>query len=98
MYHLYVIRVQDRDSLIRNLAEANIGTGIHYPVPLHLQKAYEPLGYRTGDFPVTERVAPEILSLPMYAHLRAEQQRTVASAVTDFIAREQSALHFQAVS
>jgi dTDP-4-amino-4,6-dideoxygalactose transaminase len=74
VYHLYVIRVQDRQGLIRHLADANIGTGIHYPVPLHLQNAYQSLGYKSGDFPVCERVALEILSLPMYPGLAYDQQ------------------------
>ena len=68
------------------LADANIDTGIHYPVPLHLQKAYKKLGYQQGDFPVTEKVASEILSLPMYPQLVAEQQNRVAERVLDFVA------------
>jgi dTDP-4-amino-4,6-dideoxygalactose transaminase len=77
-YHLYVMRVRDREQLRAHLAAAGIGTGIHYPIPLHLQKAYHALGYRVGDFPVTERVAAEILSLPMYPELsRAEQEYIV---------------------
>jgi dTDP-4-amino-4,6-dideoxygalactose transaminase len=78
VYHLYVMRVRDREQLRAHLAAAGIGTGIHYPIPLHLQKAYRALGYRKGDFPVTERVAAEILSLPMYPELsRAEQEYVV---------------------
>jgi dTDP-4-amino-4,6-dideoxygalactose transaminase len=80
-YHLYVMRVADRESTMRRLAEAGIGTGIHYPVPLHLQNAYAWLGYRAGDFPVTERVAPEIVSLPMFPGLTAEQQAQVVAAM-----------------
>ena len=83
VYHLYVIRVQDREGLQKHLTEANIGTGIHYPVPLHLQKAYENFGYQRGDFPVTERVAAEILSLPMCPQLEAEQQRRVVQKIQD---------------
>jgi dTDP-4-amino-4,6-dideoxygalactose transaminase len=64
------------------LGDAGIGTGIHYPVPLHQQKAYAHLGYKTGDFPVTEKVAPEIVSLPMFPNLTAEQQKEVAAAIT----------------
>jgi dTDP-4-amino-4,6-dideoxygalactose transaminase len=84
VYHLYVIRVPDRDGLIRHLAEANIGTGIHYPVPLHLQKVYESLGYRPFDFPITERVASEIVSLPMFPQLTGGQQMRVIQAVQSF--------------
>src|SRR6185295_9874586 len=70
VYHLYVVRVRDRDQFQKCLAEANIGTGIHYPIPLHLQKAYQDLGYAAGDFPVAERAAVEILSLPMFPGLK----------------------------
>ena len=66
VYHLYVVRVAGREALQAELAASGIGTGIHYPIPLHLQKAYRRLGYSLGDFPVSERVAPEILSLPMF--------------------------------
>jgi dTDP-4-amino-4,6-dideoxygalactose transaminase len=86
VYHLYVVRVQDREALQAHLAEAGIGTGIHYPIPLHLQKAYAWLGYRKGDFPVTERVASEIVSLPMFPQLTAEQQRQVLDKVEEFVA------------
>jgi dTDP-4-amino-4,6-dideoxygalactose transaminase len=78
VYHLYVVRVSHRDQVLAKLAEAGIGTGIHYPVPVHLQKAYAYLGYRQGDLPVTEALASEILSLPMFPHLTAEQQERVA--------------------
>lgn len=84
VYHLYVIRVQDREALQSALAEAGIGTGIHYPIPLHLQKAYLHLGYKKGDFPVTERVASEIVSLPMFPQLQHEQLREVAKRVKEF--------------
>jgi len=84
-YHLYVIRVRDRDVLQKHLAAANIGTGIHYPVPLHLQKAYENLGYKLGDFRVTEQIAPEIVSLPMFPQLTAEQQRRVVDEISGFL-------------
>jgi dTDP-4-amino-4,6-dideoxygalactose transaminase len=85
IYHLYVVRVQDREALQAYLAEAGIGTGIHYPIPLHLQKAYQHLCYKKGDFPVTERVAVEIVSLPMFPQLTHNQQEEVASKVTDFV-------------
>jgi dTDP-4-amino-4,6-dideoxygalactose transaminase len=81
VYHLYVVRIPDREGLMRHLAEAGIGTGIHYPVPLHLQKAYEHLGYRDGDFPVTEAAAREIVSLPMFPQLTGDQQVRVAAGV-----------------
>ncbi len=84
VYHLYVISVPDRERLREHLASLNIGTGIHYPVPLHLQEAYKRLGYRRGDFPVTERLASRILSLPMFPQLQAEQQQRVIKAVLEF--------------
>jgi dTDP-4-amino-4,6-dideoxygalactose transaminase len=85
VYHLYVVRVQDREALQARLGEAGIGTGIHYPIPLHQQKAYQYLGYRTGDFPVTERVAREIVSLPMFPQLSHSQQDEVITAVKEFV-------------
>jgi dTDP-4-amino-4,6-dideoxygalactose transaminase len=86
VYHLYVIRVQDREALQAHLAEAGIGTGIHYPIPLHLQEAYRRLGYKKGDFPVTERVASEIVSLPMFPQLQPSQQLEVVNKVREFVA------------
>lgn len=82
VYHLYVIRVEDRQDLQNYLTEANIGTGIHYPIPLHLQTAYRSLGYEPGDFPVCEQIAGQILSLPMYPQLKREQQAQVVESVT----------------
>ena len=85
VYHLYVVRVQDRAGLQKHLADANIDTGIHYPLPLHLQQAYKHFGYKQGDFPVTEKVAAEILSLPMYPQLEAEQQQRVVQKAAEFV-------------
>jgi dTDP-4-amino-4,6-dideoxygalactose transaminase len=84
VYHLYVIRVQDRDPLQKHLAQAGISTGIHYPIPLHLQKAYAHLGYRQGDFPITEKLAFQIISLPMFPNLTVQQQERVVSEITSF--------------
>ena len=84
VYHLYVIRVQNRDQLRKHLAEASIGTGIHYPVPLHLQRAYQGLGYKPGDFPVAEKTASEILSLPMYPGLTTDQQAHIVDQVAAY--------------
>lgn len=81
VWHLYVIRVEDRDRVISELASAGIGAGIHYPTPLHLTEAYAALGYRRGQFPVAERAADAILSLPMFPHLTGEQQERVVRAV-----------------
>jgi dTDP-4-amino-4,6-dideoxygalactose transaminase len=85
VYHLYVVRVQDREALQARLAETGIGTGIHYPIPLHQQKAYQHLGYKTGDFSVTERVARDIVSLPMFPQLSHPQQDEVVGGVKEFV-------------
>lgn len=84
VYHLYVIRTVDREGLIEHLKLAGIGTGIHYPVPLHLQKAYAHLGLTCEDFPVASRVAEEIISLPMFPQLDLEQQARVSKEVLAF--------------
>lgn len=88
VYHLYVVRVPDRAGMMAHLNKAGVGTGIHYPVPVHLQKAFARLGYAAGAFPVAERLAEEILSLPMYPHLRAEQQQRVADAIHAFTSQD----------
>jgi len=90
VYHLYVIRTRYRDQLQRHLAQAEIATQIHYPTPLHLQKAYAGFGYRLGDFPVAERIASEILSLPMYPHLEAAQQKRVAQVALEWLSAKVS--------
>ena len=84
VHHLYVVRVADREGLQKHLADAKIDTGIHYPIPLHLQKAYETFGFKKGDFPVTEKVASEILSLPMYPQLQAAAQSRVVQKIQEF--------------
>ncbi len=81
VYHLYVIRVKSREQLQQKLAEAGVSTGLHYPVPLHLQKAYEPLGYKKGDFPISEQAAEEILSLPMFPGITSDQISRVVNAI-----------------
>ena len=81
VYHLYVIRVENRQALMEQLRQAGIGTAIHYPIPLHLQKAYAFLNYCEGDFPNAERVAAEILSLPMFPQLTPGQQARVTEEV-----------------
>jgi dTDP-4-amino-4,6-dideoxygalactose transaminase len=84
VYHLYVIRSPRRDPLQRHLQENQVQTGIHYPIPVHLQPAHADLGYRPGDLPHTERAANEILSLPMFPELTADQQEIVSNLVKDF--------------
>jgi dTDP-4-amino-4,6-dideoxygalactose transaminase len=87
VYHLYVVRTHDRDGLIRQLNAEGIGTGIHYPVPLHLQAAYASLGYKPGDFTNTEAVASEIVSLPMFPQLTAEQHARVVNQIIALLGR-----------
>lgn len=88
VYHLYVIRIRDRAQLQKHLGEAHIGTAIHYPVPLHLQRAYANLNCGENTYPVAERVAKEIVSLPIYPGLGESQQIIVANQVLDFIAHQ----------
>ena len=85
VYHLYVMRTGDRDGMMAHLKAAGIGTGIHYPVPLHLQQAYATFGYKPWDFPAAERAAAEIVSLPMFPQLTAEQQLRVAKEIGQFV-------------
>jgi len=93
IYHLYVIRTEDREGLINHLNNVGIGAGIHYPIPLHLQKAYESLHYRKGDFPVTETIAAQIISLPMFPQLTAEQQVRVVNGIVGFLGNRVPAEH-----
>jgi len=81
VWHLYVVRVQRRDHVLRHLQEAGIGAGIHYPVPLHLQGAFAGLGHHCGDFPIAEAAAGEVLSLPLFPAISAAQQERVAEAL-----------------
>lgn len=86
IFHLYVIRVPDRESLMEHLKELGIATGLHYPIPIHLQPAYAELGYERGDFPVTEAYAETIVSLPIFPELDDEKVAYVAGAVRDYLA------------
>lgn len=83
VWHLYVIRIDDRDRVLRELQAAGIGAGIHYPVPLHLTRAYRELNLGRGDFPVAERAADTMLSLPIYPHITVDQQEYVAERLVD---------------
>jgi len=85
VYHLFVIFVDDRDGLQEHLQQRGVATGLHYPVPLHLQKAYAHMGHRTGDFPVSESAALRLLSLPMYPELTEEQIAYVAGCIKQFM-------------
>jgi len=85
VYHLYVVVVEDREALKKALSEQGIENGLHYPVPLHLQKAYAYLGYKKGDFPVSEHVAANHVSLPMYAELPIEHVEHVAKTIREVL-------------
>lgn len=84
IFHLYVIRVKKRTELIKYLASKGIATGIHYPLPIHLQPAYKDLGYKPGDFPITEKLADEILSLPMYPELKENEIKYICQQISVF--------------
>ena len=81
VYHIYAIRTSEREALQQALHAQGIQTGIHYPIPVHLQPAYADLGYQAGDFPCAEEAAGEVLSLPMYAELSVVQVEQVAAAL-----------------
>jgi dTDP-4-amino-4,6-dideoxygalactose transaminase len=83
VYHLYVVQADNRDDLRRRLSEAGIESGLHYPVPLHLQQAYRSLGYTEGAFPVTEKLKDRILSLPMYPGIQADCLERVVSELRE---------------
>ncbi len=83
-YHQYVIRAKERDGLQAFLKERGVGSAVYYPLGLHMQKCFADLGYKAGDFPVTEKASREVLALPMYAELTREQQDLVVSGVTEF--------------
>jgi dTDP-4-amino-4,6-dideoxygalactose transaminase len=85
VYHLYPVRVVNRDQVLKALDEKGISCGIHYPLPIHLQEAYKVLAHKPGDFPVTERVALELLSLPIYPELTTEQIEYVADNLKEII-------------
>ncbi len=84
VFHLYVIATPHRDKLQKYLTQKGIGTGLHYPLPLHLQKAYGYLGLKSNDFPVAEKVASQLLSLPMFPELSEQQQEFVVETIADF--------------
>lgn len=91
VYHVYAVRTPHRDALLQSLAGAGVQAGIHYPIPVHLQKAYRDERYREGDFPVAESVAREVLSLPMFAEMTAAQIDEVCRAVHASVAATASA-------
>ena len=86
-WHLYVVRHPRRDDLKKYLDACQVGCALHYPLPLHLQKAYAHLGYKLGDFPVAEKAAKECLSLPIYPELTDAQIQRVVAAIKEFFAK-----------
>ncbi|MBL7495045.1 DegT/DnrJ/EryC1/StrS family aminotransferase, partial [Frankia sp. CNm7] len=86
VWHLYVIRIPDRDAVLARLNKAGIGAGIHYQLPVHLQEAFASLGYARGDFPVAERACAQILSLPIHPHLTEADQARVVDELAEALA------------
>ena len=84
VYHIFAVRVRNRDAFVTALTEKGVGCGIHYPVPVHLQEAYNFMGVKKGRFPVAEKCADEVVSLPMFAELTEEQIEYVAYEVKSF--------------
>jgi dTDP-4-amino-4,6-dideoxygalactose transaminase len=85
VYHIYAIRVQNRDEVMHSLAQNGIGSGVHYPVPIHLQEAYRSLGHGPGSFPIAEKCAAEFASLPMFPELSSEQLDYVVKGVQEAV-------------
>jgi dTDP-4-amino-4,6-dideoxygalactose transaminase len=84
IYNQYTVCVPDRDKLLTYIGQKQIGAAVYYPVPLHLQQCFQDLGYKTGDFPVTEKLCSSVLSLPVYPELSNEQIHEVADAIKAF--------------
>ncbi len=84
VYHMFVVRAKNRDELREHLAKKEISTGIHYPIPLHLQKSFSFLGYKKGDFPISEKLANEVISLPMYPEMTEEEINYVCEEISEF--------------
>ena len=84
VFHQYVVRAPRRDALREFLTDRQIGSEIYYPLPLHLQASLASLGYKRGDFPVSETAADEVIALPMYPELREDEQQIVVEAIAEF--------------
>ncbi len=84
VFHLYILRVKDREKLAKYLSTKGISTGLHYPVPIHLQKAYANLGYKKGDFPVTEKLSTEILTLPLFPEMTEKEIKYISLQISNF--------------
>ncbi|MDQ1446023.1 MAG: hypothetical protein QOI20_2487, partial [Acidimicrobiaceae bacterium] len=88
VWHLFVVQVDHRDAVLAAVRDAGVGAGVHYPLPIHLQPAYAGLGYGPGDFPVAERLAARILSLPLYPGISEAQQERVAAALAQAVSTQ----------
>lgn len=88
VYHLYAIRTEKRDELMKYLSERGIASGIHYPIPIPFQNAYADLGYKKGSFPISENIAEKLVSLPMYPELTTEKQQYVCESLRDYYSRK----------
>jgi len=98
IFHLYVVRVRNREALMEHLKQQGIATGLHYPIPIHLQPAYSELGYKAGDFPITEAYAETILSLPIFPELDDDKVAYVVAAIRDFFQAHPDEMMAQAVA
>lgn len=87
VYHIYAVRVKNRDRVIEELKRKGVGVLIHYPIPIHLQKVYATLGYKKRDFPIAKKISDEIISLPMYPHLEVKKLEYVASALKESVVK-----------
>jgi len=85
VYHIYAIRLQkaDRDSVMKKMQEKGVGASVHYPIPIHLQEAYSFLNHKKGDFPLSEKYAEQMLSLPIYPEITLEQQERVIETLKE---------------
>lgn len=84
VYHTFIIQTEDRDELREHLARKGVDTKVHYPIPIHFQEAAKGLGYKKGDFPVTEKQAETILSIPIYPELTDEQVEYIIEEIQNF--------------
>ena len=98
IFHLYVVRVHNREALMEHLKERGIASGLHYPIPIHLQPAYSELGYKQGDFPITEAYAETILSLPIFPELDDDKVAYVVDAIRDYFQAHPDEMLAQAVA
>ncbi len=85
IYHVYAIRVKNRDNVVSMLQKRKIGVLVHYPIPLHLQEVYKILGYHKGDFPAAEKISREVMSLPMYPHLKSAEIKFVCDNIKKMV-------------